>query len=65
LEWLLPMRKWVLEIAMVEAPGWWTDRDCESVIPVAEHRVETLIGAAKHYHRTVTRISPDNKQCAA
>lgn len=51
LDWLLPMKRWVQEIADSEAPAWWTDEDCAAVLPQAEDRV-------KQFVRTIEVLRP-------
>lgn len=50
LEWLLPMREWVREIVSLDAPAWWSEEDCLTVIPNAESRVIQYMYAIESLH---------------
>ena len=43
--WLYRTHNWVCEVAEGNAPEWWSDLDCEAVLPREEKRVRLFTEA--------------------
>ncbi|GJA77864.1 MULTISPECIES: hypothetical protein [Aeromonas] len=43
--WLYRTHNWVCEVAEGHAPEWWSDLDCEAVLPREEKRVHLFTEA--------------------